>query len=72
MTTVDHRPLLNRLLAGKDLGSSEVEAFIGAVMDGAVEDAVVAAVLAGLRLKGETGVEIAAAARAMRARSITE
>jgi anthranilate phosphoribosyltransferase len=40
--------------------------FIGAVMDGAVDEVVVAAVLAALRAKGETGTEIAAAARAIR------
>jgi len=70
MMSVDHKPLLNRLLAGKDLSSDEMEAFIGAVMDGGVDDVVVAAVLAALRVKGETGAEVAAAARAMRARAI--
>ena len=70
MTTTDHKSLLNRLLAGKDLSSVEMEEFIGVVMDGDVEDAVIAAVLVALRAKTETGVEIAAAARAMRARSL--
>ena len=70
MTAIDHKKLLNRLLAGKDLTSREVEDFIGAVMDGEVDDVVVAAALAALRLKGETGVEVAAAARAMRSRSL--
>jgi anthranilate phosphoribosyltransferase len=70
MTAIDHKPLLNRLLAGRDLAGEEMEVFVGAVMDGGVDDVVVAAVLAALRAKGETGVEIAAAARAMRARAI--
>jgi anthranilate phosphoribosyltransferase len=70
MIAIDHKPLLNRLLAGRNLAGAEMEAFVGAVMDGGVEDVVVAAVLAALRSKGETGVEIAAAARAMRARAI--
>jgi anthranilate phosphoribosyltransferase len=70
MTAIDHKALLNRLLAGKNLTSREVEEFIGAVMDGEVDDVVVAAALAALRLKGETGVEVAAAARAMRSRSL--
>ncbi len=70
MTAIDHKPLLNRLLAGRDLAGEEMELFVGAVMDGGVDDVVVAAVLAALRVKGETGVEIAAAARAMRARAI--
>jgi anthranilate phosphoribosyltransferase len=71
MTSIDHRPILNRLLARGDLEPEVMEAFIGAVMDGDVEDVVVAAVLAALRAKGETGSEIAAAARAMRARAVT-
>lgn len=70
MTVIDHKPLLNRLLAGGDLSGEEMESFIGGVMDGIVDDVVVAAVLAALRAKGETGAEIAAAARAMRARAI--
>ena len=70
MTAIDHKLLLNRLLAGNDLAGEEMELFVGAVMDGGVDDVVVAAVLAALRVKGETGVEIAAAARAMRARAI--
>jgi len=70
MNTIDHKALLNRLLAGKDLSSGEMEGFIGVVMDGGVEDAVIAAVLIALRAKTETGVEVAAAARAMRARSL--
>jgi len=70
VTPINHKPLLNRLLAGESLSGEEMEEFIGAVMDGGVDDVVVAAVLAALRAKGETGVEIAAAARAMRARAL--
>jgi anthranilate phosphoribosyltransferase len=70
MTALDHRSLLNSLLSGKDLEPALMEAFVGAVMDGAVEEPVVAAALAGLRAKGETGAEVAAAARAMRARAL--
>ena len=70
MTGTDHKILLNRLLAGKDLSSGEMEAFIGAIMDGGIDDVVMAAMLVALRAKGETGPEVAAAARAMRARSI--
>jgi len=70
MTGTDHKILLNRLLAGKDLSSGEMEAFIGAIMDGGVDDVVMAAMLVALRAKGETGPEVAAAARAMRARSL--
>ncbi|MFV2072310.1 MAG: anthranilate phosphoribosyltransferase [Thermoanaerobaculales bacterium] len=71
MNTVNTKNLLNRLIAGGDLAPAEVEGFFGAVMDGAVDGTVVAAVLVALRMKGETGAEVAAAARAMRARSLT-
>ena len=70
MRLIDTKALLNRLLAGQDLDPEVMEALIGIIMDGAVEDVVVAAVLAALRAKGETGAEVAAAARAMRARSL--
>jgi len=67
---IDHKALLNRLLSGEDLEPSVMEAFVGLVMDGALPDVVVSAVLAALRAKGETGAEVAAAARAMRARAV--
>jgi anthranilate phosphoribosyltransferase len=68
---IDHKALLNRLLAGEDIEPHVMEAFIGLVMDGALADVVVAAVLSALRAKGETGAEVAAAARAMRARAVS-
>ncbi len=70
MAILDHKSLLNQLLAGYDLDPALMQEFIGAVMDGAVDDVVVAASLAALRVKGETGAEVAAAARAMRVRSV--
>jgi anthranilate phosphoribosyltransferase len=70
MTSIDTKALLNRLLAGEDLEPEAMEAFIGAVMDGEVQDTVIAAMLVALRMKGESGTEVAAAARAMRARSL--
>jgi anthranilate phosphoribosyltransferase len=70
MSSINHKPILNTLVAGSDLDAQTMEQFIGAVMDGAVDEVVVAAVLAALRAKGETGTEIAAAARAMRARAV--
>lgn len=67
---IDHKAVLNRLLSGQDLEPSVMEAFVGLVMDGALAEVVVSAVLAALRAKGESGPEVAAAARAMRARAI--
>ena len=64
------RNMLQRLIDRQDLDGSEVEQFIGDVMDGRAEGPEVAAVLVALRMKGETGVEVAAAARAMRHRAV--
>ena len=71
MKTMDYKALLNRLIAGEDMAPAEVEEFFGAVMDGGIDGAVTAAILVALRMKGETGPEVAAAARVMRARSLT-
>jgi anthranilate phosphoribosyltransferase len=67
---IDHKAVLSRLLAGRELEPEVMEAFVGLVMDGVLADVVVAAVLAALRAKGETGSEVAAAARAMRQRAV--
>jgi anthranilate phosphoribosyltransferase len=67
----DGRSLLQRLIDRENLEGSEVESFIGSVMDGQLEGPEVAAVLVALRMKGETGEELAAAARAMRVRSVS-
>lgn len=67
---VDSRSMLQRLIDRQDLDGSEVERFVGDVMDGRAEGPHVAAVLVALRMKGETGVEVAAAARAMRQRAV--
>jgi anthranilate phosphoribosyltransferase len=64
------RPLLERLIDRQDLDGGELERFLGAVMDGQLQGPEVAAVLVALRMKGETGTEVAAAARAMRSRVV--
>jgi anthranilate phosphoribosyltransferase len=46
-----------------------MEQVFGAIMDGLLEPAQVAALLVALRIKGETGVEVAAAAHVMRQRA---
>lgn len=62
--------VLNALLDGNDLEVAEMEAVIGAIMDGVLEPVQTAAILTALRAKGESGVEVAAAARAMRVRAL--
>ncbi|MCG6964592.1 MAG: anthranilate phosphoribosyltransferase [Acidobacteria bacterium] len=69
-TAVDLKGLLKGLMDHDALPPAAVEGFFGALMEGAVDDVHAAAVLVALRMKGETGVELAAAARAMRARAV--
>ena len=66
----DIKKLLASLIAGRDLAGDEVEGLFGSLMDGGVPPTMTAATLVALRIKGETGVEVAAAARAMRARAV--
>ena len=58
------------MISGADLERAEMEELIGALMDGEIEPAVQAALLAALATKGETVDEIAGAAAAMRRRSL--
>jgi anthranilate phosphoribosyltransferase len=67
----DSASMLQRLIDRQDLDGAELEQFVGAVMDGRLEGPEVAAILVALRMKGETGTEVAAAARAMRERAVT-
>jgi anthranilate phosphoribosyltransferase len=68
--TIDVTAALTTLLAGDDLEQPAMEELIGAIMDGGLEAVQTTAILVALRAKGESGVELAAAARAMRARAV--
>ncbi|HEX5581618.1 MAG TPA: anthranilate phosphoribosyltransferase [Gemmatimonadaceae bacterium] len=57
---------IRRLAHGGSLSSDEASAAFGAVMRGEASPAQVAALLVGLRVKGETAEEVAGAARALR------
>ncbi|MCP4657881.1 MAG: anthranilate phosphoribosyltransferase [bacterium] len=70
MTVPDLKSLLARLMNRQDLGPSEMEGLFVGIMDGELEPLVAAAILVALRMKGETGSEVAAAARAMRERAV--
>lgn len=63
----DIRPLIG-LAAERPLTSTEAEAAFSALFDGAATPAQIGGLLMALRVRGETVDEIAAAARAMRAR----
>jgi anthranilate phosphoribosyltransferase len=57
---------LERMLEGSSLGSEAAQACIGEIMAGVVSEALLAAFLTALRMKGETPAEIAAFATVMR------
>jgi len=61
--------ILERLLSGSSLEAETVEHVFGAIFDGDLTSAQIAAFAIALRNKGETPEEIAAAARALRARA---
>jgi anthranilate phosphoribosyltransferase len=67
---IDSKATLEALLRGDSLDAETMEGLMGAIMDGELEPVQTAALLIGLRFKGESGVEIAAAARAMRNRAL--
>jgi len=60
---------LTQVLAGDDLSAAEMYAAVGAIMDGLWSDAQIAALLSGLKMKGEAVSEIVGAARAMNRRA---
>jgi anthranilate phosphoribosyltransferase len=62
--------ILERLLAGGDLGLDEAAALMESIMAGELDAAQLAAILIALRCKGETVEEIAGLAQAMRARAL--
>lgn len=63
-------PLLEQVLARRDLPVSDARAFMHAVVDGRVPPVAMGALLVALRAKGETESEIAALAGVMREKSV--
>src|SRR5436190_5054235 len=62
------REALARLTDRRDLAADEMASVVGEIMDGKATPAQIGALLAALRMKGETVEEVVGAARAMRAR----
>ena len=60
--------LLEKLQRRQDLSADEAAAAMGEIMEGRAQPAEIAALLVGLRMKGERPAEIVGLARAMRAR----
>jgi len=69
VSSVDFAPVLEQLLAHEDLSAALTERAFGAILDGSWSEAQIAAFAVALRAKGESPSEIAAAARALRARA---
>jgi anthranilate phosphoribosyltransferase len=63
------RSALERLLNGESLDQEEMRQAIGAVMDGRCSEIEIAALLTALAVSGETEIEVAGAAEAMRERA---
>ena len=73
VSVVDHsaaETALNVLLAGGDLARAEARSLFAALVDGALDEAAIAAMLVALRLKGETAEELIGAASALRAADV--
>jgi anthranilate phosphoribosyltransferase len=68
--TKDISSVLNRLFSGETLARNEASEVMGYLMDGSVSHLQAAALLAGLRTRGETVEEITGFAEAMRHRSV--
>jgi anthranilate phosphoribosyltransferase len=61
---------LARVVDKADLSADEMAKVVGKIMDGEVSPTLIAALLVGLRMKGETVGEVVGAARAMRERMV--
>jgi len=62
------RDALARVVERRDLTADEMASVVGEIMDGKATPAQIGALLAAMRMKGETVEEVVGAARAMRAR----
>lgn len=70
ITLTDLKPILGRIARGDRLSEAEAEAAFELVMAGNATPAQIAAMLMGLRVRGETVAELTGAVRAMRARML--
>jgi len=67
---LDRKIILRDLMGGRDIGPAAVESVFEALMEGELDPAWQAGFLVALRAKGETGEELAAAARVLRRRAV--
>jgi len=71
MAAASMKPVLARLAGGAPLDRADAESAFGLIMDGQATPAQIGAFLMGLRIRGETVDEIAAAATVLRAKAQT-
>lgn len=64
------REYINKIVNREDLKASEIDYLFREIMEGNLTDAQIGAILIGLKMKGETIKEIAAAAKVMREKSL--
>jgi anthranilate phosphoribosyltransferase len=60
------KDILHKVASGQDINRDEARSFLGFVMRGEVSEIVLAAFLAAMKVKGETGEEILGFAQAMK------
>lgn len=65
------KPVLAKIADGKSLSMDDAEAAFGIIMSGEATESQIAALLMGMRIRGETIEEISGAVRAMRAKMLT-
>lgn len=70
MNLTDFPVLLGRLAAGQPLDAAEADMAFATIMGGDVPPAIIGAFLMGLKMHGEGADDLAAAARALRARAV--
>ena len=63
------REAIDRVIHRDDLSETEMEGVMGQIMEGEASPAQIASLITGLRMKGETVLEVVGAARAMRGRA---
>src|SRR5436309_15676502 len=71
VTSDDLRPLLAQVAAGRSLSESEAETAFEIIMSGNATPSQIGPPLMALRVRGETGDELTAAARIMRSEALT-
>ncbi len=71
MKRVSILPFLQQVVSGENLSSADAHRAMSIILDGQASEPMLAAFLVALKMKGETALELAGFARAMRERSVS-